>query len=110
MHKVEAIIRHERLQEVQDALDELGVSGLRAGFGGQHAARIPISQAPNPSPHPILKEIHSCEVAGRELTAANPHALMAKARAQLEAIAPGGALPLVWFRAPATDYELPVYE
>src|SRR5881275_352158 len=28
MHKVEAIIRHERLQDVQDALDELGVSGL----------------------------------------------------------------------------------
>jgi nitrogen regulatory protein P-II 1 len=26
--KVEAIIRHERLQEVQDALDRLGVSGL----------------------------------------------------------------------------------
>src|SRR3954454_22439876 len=28
MRKIEAIIRHERLQEVQDALDELGVSGL----------------------------------------------------------------------------------
>src|ERR1700741_1566041 len=28
MKKVEAIIRPERLQEVQDALDELGVSGL----------------------------------------------------------------------------------
>ena len=28
MNKVEAIIRAERLQEVQDALDELGVSGL----------------------------------------------------------------------------------
>jgi nitrogen regulatory protein P-II 1 len=26
--KVEAIIRHEKLQEVQDVLDELGVSGL----------------------------------------------------------------------------------
>jgi nitrogen regulatory protein P-II 1 len=26
--KVEAIIRHERLQDVQDALDRLGVSGL----------------------------------------------------------------------------------
>jgi nitrogen regulatory protein P-II 1 len=26
--KIEAIIRHERLQEVQDALDQLGVSGL----------------------------------------------------------------------------------
>jgi nitrogen regulatory protein P-II 1 len=28
MKKVEAIIRHETLQPVQDALDELGVSGL----------------------------------------------------------------------------------
>jgi len=28
MKKVEAIIRAERLQDVQDALDELGVSGL----------------------------------------------------------------------------------
>ena len=28
MQKIEAIIRHERLQEVQDALDALGVSGL----------------------------------------------------------------------------------
>ncbi|HEX6583918.1 MAG TPA: P-II family nitrogen regulator [Thermoleophilaceae bacterium] len=28
MRKIEAIIRHERLQEVQDALDQLGVSGL----------------------------------------------------------------------------------
>ena len=30
MKKIEAIIRPERLQEVQDALDELGVSGLTA--------------------------------------------------------------------------------
>ena len=28
MKKIEAIIRHERLQYVQDALDQLGVSGL----------------------------------------------------------------------------------
>jgi nitrogen regulatory protein P-II 1 len=28
MNKVEAIIRYERLQAVQDALDEIGVSGL----------------------------------------------------------------------------------
>ncbi|HEY3186337.1 MAG TPA: P-II family nitrogen regulator, partial [Solirubrobacteraceae bacterium] len=28
MKKIEAIIRSERLQPVQDALDELGVSGL----------------------------------------------------------------------------------
>ena len=28
MKKVEAIIRHEKLQEVQDVLDELGVSGV----------------------------------------------------------------------------------
>jgi nitrogen regulatory protein P-II 1 len=30
MRKIEAIIRPERLQDVQDALDELGVSGLTA--------------------------------------------------------------------------------
>jgi nitrogen regulatory protein P-II 1 len=30
MKKIEAIIRPERLQDVQDALDELGVSGLTA--------------------------------------------------------------------------------
>jgi nitrogen regulatory protein P-II 1 len=28
MKKIEAIIRHERLQDVQDALDKLGVSGV----------------------------------------------------------------------------------
>jgi nitrogen regulatory protein P-II 1 len=28
INKVEAIIRYERLQDVQDALDEIGVSGL----------------------------------------------------------------------------------
>jgi nitrogen regulatory protein P-II 1 len=28
MKKIEAIIRHEQLQQVQDALDQLGVSGL----------------------------------------------------------------------------------
>ena len=31
MKKVEAIVRPERLQQVQDALDELGVSGLTVG-------------------------------------------------------------------------------
>src|SRR5919109_2309036 len=28
IYKVEAIVRYERLQQVQDALDEIGVSGL----------------------------------------------------------------------------------
>ena len=28
MYKIEAVIRYERLQDVQDALDEIGVSGL----------------------------------------------------------------------------------
>jgi nitrogen regulatory protein P-II 1 len=28
MKKIEAIVRHERLQAIQDALDELGVSGI----------------------------------------------------------------------------------
>src|SRR5918999_514012 len=189
MKKIEAIIRPERLQEVQDALDELGVSGLtvsevmgcgrqkgyteqyrgsranisllpklkiesvvssevvdkavdaivgaadsgehepvpiyleraeddgyafrlgvRAGFGGQETARIPVQRRTNPDPHPILKEIHYCEVAGRTLEAANLYALQEKVGRLLEAIAPARTLPLCYFRVPAMDYELPVYE
>ena len=84
--------------------------GVRAGFGGQEVARIPIEQRVNADPHPILKEIHSCEIGGRALEAANVYALREKVAAQLETIAPGRSLPLCYFRAPAMDYELPVYE
>jgi hypothetical protein len=84
--------------------------GVRAGFGGQEIARIPVRVRTNPAPHPILKEVHSCEVGGQELEAANLHALRAKAATLLETIAPARALPLCYFRAPALDYELPVYE
>ncbi|HEY3021481.1 MAG TPA: hypothetical protein VGJ32_14885, partial [Solirubrobacteraceae bacterium] len=84
--------------------------GVRAGFGGQEVARIPIERRINPEPHPILKEIHFCEVGGRALQAANVYALREKVAAQLEAMAPGRSLPLCYFRAPAMDYELPVYE
>jgi hypothetical protein len=84
--------------------------GVRAGFGGGETARIPVSRHINPSPHPILKEIHRCEVAGRTLEAANVYALRAKAARALETIAPGRTLPLCYFRAPAMDYELPVFE
>ena len=84
--------------------------GVRAGFGGQDAARIPVSVRVNPDPHPILKEIHYCEVAGRTLEAANVHALRAKVGRALEAIAPARTLPLAYFRVPAMDYEVPVYE
>jgi hypothetical protein len=84
--------------------------GVRAGFGGGDTARIPVGRRVNPSPHPILKEIHFCEVAGRTLEAANVHALKAKVERLLETIAPGRTLPLCYFRAPARDYELPVYE
>ncbi|MFN2617362.1 MAG: hypothetical protein ABR581_09595 [Thermoleophilaceae bacterium] len=84
--------------------------GLRAGFGGQETARIPVERRPNDAPHPILKEIHFCEVAGQTLEAANVHALKAKVGRLLETIAPGRALPLCYFRVPAMDYELPVYE
>jgi hypothetical protein len=84
--------------------------GVRAGFGGQDAARIPTFVRPNPDPHPILKEVHFCEVAGRTLEAANVHALRAKVAAALETIAPARTLPLAYFRAPAMDYSLPVYE
>lgn len=84
--------------------------GVRAGFGGQETARIAIARRVNPDPHPMLKEIHSCEVAGQRLEAANVYALRRKVAALLEGIAPGRALPLCYFRAPAMDYELPVYE
>jgi hypothetical protein len=84
--------------------------GVRAGYGGGETARIPVRRRINPSPHPILKEIHSCEVAGQTLEAANVYALKAKVERLLETIAPARALPLCYFRAPAMDYELPVYE
>jgi hypothetical protein len=83
--------------------------GHRAGFGGQITARIPVHVRTNPDPHPILKEIHSCDVAGRRLEAANVFALRAKVGRLLETIAPGGTLPLCYFRVPAMDYALPVY-
>lgn len=84
--------------------------GVRAGFGGGETARIPIASRVNASPHPILKEIHSCEVAGRTLEAANLYALRAKVARLLETIAPARTLPLCYFRVPAMDYELAVYE
>ena len=84
--------------------------GVRAGFGGQETARIEVHRRMNPDPHPVLKEIFSCEVAGRTLEAANVIALEAKVAALLESIAPARTLPLCYFRAPAMDYELPVYE
>jgi hypothetical protein len=84
--------------------------GVRAGFGGGETARIPVTRHVNPSPHPVLKEIHRCEVAGRILEAANVYALKAKVVRALETIAPGRTLPLCYFRAPAMDYELPVFE
>jgi hypothetical protein len=84
--------------------------GLRAGFGGQETARIPVGMRLNPAPHPILKEIHHCEVAGQTLEAANVYALRAKVGRLLETIAPARTLPLCYFRVPAMDYELAVYE
>jgi hypothetical protein len=84
--------------------------GVRAGFGGGEVARVATHRGINPAPHPILKEIHVCEVAGQRLEAANVHALRAKVAALLDAIAPGRSLPLCYFRAPDVDYELPVYE
>jgi hypothetical protein len=84
--------------------------GIRAGFGGGETARIPVARRLNPAPHPVLKEIHHCEVAGQTLEAANVHALKAKVGRLLETIAPGRTLPLCYFRAPAMDYELPVFE
>ena len=84
--------------------------GVRAGFGGGETARIPVSRRINPAPHPVLKEIHYCEVAGQTLEAANVYSLRTKVARALETIAPARTLPLCYFRAPAMDYELPVYE
>jgi hypothetical protein len=84
--------------------------GVRAGFGGEETARIPVYNRPNPDPHPILKEIHYCEVAGRTAQAANVYALKEKVAAMLDTLAPARTLPLAFFRAPTMDYELPVYE
>jgi len=84
--------------------------GYRAGFGGQETARIPVHVRRNEHPHPVLKEIHSCEVAGRTLEAANVYALREKVGRLLETIAPARTLPLCYFRVPAMDYSLPVYE
>ncbi|MEA2309823.1 MAG: hypothetical protein QOI65_2109 [Thermoleophilaceae bacterium] len=84
--------------------------GVRAGFGGGEAARLPIHHRPNVAPHPVLKEIYSCEVAGQTLEAANLFALRDKVGSVLETIAPARALPLAYFRVPAVDYSLPVYE
>jgi hypothetical protein len=84
--------------------------GVRAGFGGQETARLPIQHRDNQAPHPILKEIHACEVAGRTLEAANVFALREKVSRALDAIAPARRLPLAYFRVPNMDYELPVYE
>jgi hypothetical protein len=84
--------------------------GLKAGIGGQEVARIPVGKRINSDPHPILKEIHHCEVAGRVLEAANPYALREKVAALLDSIAPSRSLPLAYFRVPAMDYVVPVYE
>jgi hypothetical protein len=83
--------------------------GIRGGFGGTRAG-LPVFRHENPSPHPILKEIYRCEVAGKTLEAANVYALRGKVERQLEVIAPARSLPLCYFRAPRFDYSLPVYE
>ena len=84
--------------------------GVRAGFGGQETARLPINHRPNADPHPVLKEIFSCEVAGQTLEAANLFALREKVASSLEMIAPARILPLAYFRVPPIDYSLPMYE
>ena len=83
--------------------------GIDGGFGGTRAG-LPVLRHENPSPHPILKEIYRCEVAGKLLEAANVYALRDKVERQLEVIAPARSLPLCYFRASRFDYSLPVYE
>jgi hypothetical protein len=83
--------------------------GVRGGFG-RVLAGLPVFRRENPSPHPVLKEIYQCEVAGKVLEAANIYALREKVQRQLEVIAPARSLPLCYFRAPRYDYSLPVHE
>lgn len=83
--------------------------GLRAGLDGTEAG-IPVYRRINEAPHPILKEIHFCEVAGSHLEAANVYALRAKVQRGLETLAPGGTLPLCYFEVPGSDYSLAVYQ
>jgi hypothetical protein len=83
--------------------------GVRSGFGRVRAG-LPVYRRENPSPHPVLKEIYSCQVAGKILDAANIFALRAKVQRELEVIAPARSLPLCYFRASRFDYSLPVYE
>jgi hypothetical protein len=83
--------------------------GMRSGFGGTEA-RLPVLRRANESPHPILKEVYFCEVAGQVLEAANVYALREKVQRVLDGIAPAHRLPLCYFRAARFDYVLPVYE
>jgi hypothetical protein len=83
--------------------------GVRGGFG-RVLAGLPVFRRENPSPHPVLKEIYQCELAGKVLEAANIYALREKVQRQLEVIAPARSLPLCYFRAPRYDYSLPVHE
>jgi hypothetical protein len=83
--------------------------GVRGGFGRTRAG-LPVHRRENPSPHPVLKEIYQCEVAGKVLEAANIYALRAKVQRQLEVIAPARSLPLCYFRAARYDYSLGTYE
>jgi hypothetical protein len=84
--------------------------GLRAGFIGDQSARVPVYRRVNDNPHPVLKEIFYCEVAGTVLEAANVHALRDKVAGVVGTLAPADSLPLAYFRVPAADYSLPVYE
>jgi hypothetical protein len=49
-------------------------------------------------------------VAGRTLEAANVYALKEKVATLLDSLAPARTLPLAYFRVPAMDYSVPVYE
>src|SRR2546430_10887489 len=77
--------------------------GVRAGFGGQEVARIPIEQRVNADPHPILKEIHSCEIGGRAPEGAHPYALRGEGGPPPPTSAPPRPLPPCYSLPPPLD-------
>lgn len=82
---------------------------LPSGPSDSSQSRIPVYRTDNASPHPILKEIYVCEVAGKRLEAANIFALRFKVQEAIQVVAPGGSIPVCYFKAPRFDFTLAAF-